>query len=130
MGVRTLFCVAAVLLSTTVCAQSSRLDQAAQLLEQQSRRGKGEFITYLTGAASAYRWSEAAQGSYCPPANAELDGRGYAKLALQEYRRSRSEYVGLSGYPLEVLSLALLRGLRQQYPCDRTSGVEAALRAE
>ena len=130
MNARLAFCVAALFVCTAASAQSSRLDQAAQLLEQQSRRGKGEFVTYLTGAASAYRWSEASQGSYCPPASVQLDGRSYARLALQEYRRSRSEYVALSGYPLEILSLALLRGLRNQYPCDRTSGVEAALRAE
>ena len=128
MTARSVVCAVALFVCTAASAQSSRLDQAAQLLEQQSRRGKGEFVTYLTGAASAYRWSEAAQASYCPPASAQLDGRSYARLALQEYRRSRSEYAALSGYPLEVLSLALLRGLRHQYPCERPK--EAALRAE
>ena len=126
MNARALFGAAALVLCASASAQPSRLDQAAQLLEQQARRGKGEFITYLTGAASAYRWSADA----CPPQNERLDGRAYAKLALQEYRRARSDYAAQSGYPLEVLSLALLRGMRTHYPCERTSGVEAALKAE
>lgn len=95
------------------------LDRAVHLLEQQSRTGKGEFINFLTGAASAYRWaeSEGAGATYCPPPNMMLDGRGYAKMTLEEYKRAKSEYTKIGGYPLDVLTLALLRSLRARFPC-------------
>jgi hypothetical protein len=97
----------------------TNLEKAAHLLEQQSRNGKGEFITFLTGAASAYRWASADgdAGMYCPPPNLMLDGRSYAKIALEEYKRAKPEYTKLRDYPLEVLTLALLRGLRDKFPC-------------
>ena len=106
-----------------------KLDKAVQLLEQQARAGRGEFVTFLMGAASAYRWdSTAPEGAgaerlFCPPPWHSVDGKTYAKIALEEYRRSKSEYAGLTEYPLDVLSLALQRGLRAQYPCD--AGAEA-----
>jgi hypothetical protein len=97
----------------------SHLDRAVQVLEQQSRSGKGEFINFLVGAASAYRWAESggAGATYCPPADLKLDGRGYAKMTLEEYKRGKSEYAKIGGYPLDVLTLALLRGLRARFPC-------------
>lgn len=111
-------------LACLLCAQSAsaqtNLDKAANLLDQQSRRGKGEFITYLTGAAAAYRWAE----SYCPAPDAMLDGRSYGRIALEEYRRAKPEYAKLTQYPLDVLSLALLRGLETRYPCKRVTEAE------
>jgi len=107
--------------------QQSRLDKAAQLLEQQARAGKGEFVTFLMGAASAYRWnSSAAQDAgldrpFCPPPWHSIDGKSYAKIALEEYRRAKSEYAALAEYPLDVLALALQRGLRSRYPCSETT---------
>jgi hypothetical protein len=97
----------------------TNLEKAAHLLEQQSRNGKGEFITFLTGAATAYRWAstDADAGMYCPPPKLTLDGRSYAKIALEEYRRAKPEYAKLKDYPLDVLTLALLRGLREKFPC-------------
>lgn len=105
----------------------SRLDKAAQMLEQQARAGRGEFVTFLMGAASAYRWdsSEApvagAERLFCPPPWHTLDGKSYAKIALEEYRRAKGEYAVLGEYPLDVLSLALQRGLRNRYPCTETT---------
>ncbi len=113
----------AFLVANPAWAQGSHLEKAAQMLDQQSRAGKGEFITYLAGAAAAYRWASlngdvARPGSiYCPPPDANLDGRGYAKIALQEYQRNKGEYAGLKDFPLNVLALALLRGLQEKFPC-------------
>jgi hypothetical protein len=101
-----------------------KLDKAVQILEQQARAGRGEFVTFLMGAASAYRWDSAApEGAaaerlFCPPPWHSVDGKSYAKIALEEYRRSKGEYAALTEYPLDVLSLALQRGLRARYPCD------------
>lgn len=101
-----------------------KLDKAVQILEQQARAGRGEFVTFLMGAASAYRWDSAApegpaaERLFCPPPWHSVDGKSYAKIALEEYRRSKSEYAALTEYPLDVLSLALQRGLRARYPCD------------
>jgi hypothetical protein len=101
----------------------ARLDRAAQVLEQQARRGKGEFINFLIGAASAYRWSEGrgTDATYCPP-EAPLEGRRYATMALEEYKRGRTEYMEMSGYPLDILTLALLRSLRAGFPCPAEQG--------
>ena len=94
-------------------ADGGNLEKAARILDQQSRAGKGEFITYLTGAAAAYRWA----GTNCPPLDAQLDGRGYAKIALNEYQQKKGEYAGLKDFPLNVLALALMRGLQEKFPC-------------
>src|SRR5437763_5682508 len=108
------------LVATAVWAQPSNLEKAAQMLDQQSRAGRGEFITYLTGAAAAYRWAGlksdiGGPGSiYCPPSDAKLDGRSYAKIALEEYQRRKADYAGLHDFPLNVLALALLRGLQDR----------------
>ncbi|HEY1288932.1 MAG TPA: hypothetical protein VGF58_11455 [Burkholderiales bacterium] len=105
-------------------AAQGKLDKAVQILEQQARAGRGEFVTFLMGAASAYRWDSAApegpgaERLFCPPPWHSVDGKSYAKIALEEYKRSKSEYAGLTEYPLDVLSLALQRGLRARYPCD------------
>jgi hypothetical protein len=113
----------ALLVADPVWAQGSNLEKAAQMLDQQSRSGKGEFVTYLAGAAAAYRWASVngdvgGPGSiYCPPPDAKLDGRGYAKIALEEYQRRKGEYAGLKDFPLNVLALALLRGLQERFPC-------------
>jgi len=107
-----------------------KLDKAVQILEQQARAGRGEFVTFLMGAASAYRWDSAAPESpgaerlFCPPPWHSVDGKSYARITLEEYRRSKSEYTALTEYPLDVLSLALQRGLRARYPCD--AGGEAS----
>jgi hypothetical protein len=104
--------------------QQKNLERAVALLEQQSRTGKGEFVNFLTGAATAYRWIGTnldlggAQPTYCPAPNVMLDGRSYAKIALEEYKRAKSEYISLPEYPLNVLTLALLRGLRGKFPCN------------
>jgi hypothetical protein len=109
-------------------AQPGNLEKAVHMLEQQSRTGKGEFVTYLTGAAAAYRWanstatSDGMRGMYCPPVDLALDGRGYARIAVDEYKRAKSEYAKLPQYPLDVLSLALLRGLGQRFPCKLAEG--------
>jgi hypothetical protein len=100
-----------------------KLDKAAAILEQQSRAGRGEFITYLAGAAAAYRWSSTgntaapAGSAYCPPPDEKLDGRGYAHIALDEYRKAKPQYASLPDYPLSVLALALLHGLQEKFPC-------------
>jgi len=95
------------------------------MLDQQSRAGKGEFVTYLTGAAAAYRWAGGTKeigeaGSiYCPPSEAKLDGRGYAKIALQEgfhdwvlpsfaVRGSVSQLLGTDQVKLTVWGLDVL----------------------
>jgi hypothetical protein len=117
------FAVACLLHANSGWAQPGNLEKAVHMLEQQSRTGKGEFVTYLTGAAAAYRWanttatSDGMPGMYCPPSDLALDGRGYARIAVDEYKRARSEYAKLPQYPLDVLSLALLRGLGQRFPC-------------
>ena len=102
-----------------------KLDKAVQILEQQARAGRGEFVTFLMGAASAYRWDSAAapegpgaERLFCPPPWHSVEGKSYAKIALEEYRRSKGEYAALTEYPLDVLSLALQRGLRARYPCE------------
>ena len=116
-------------------SQANKLDKAAQILEQQARAGRGEFVTFLMGAASAYRWDSSAgldaghEPAFCPPARHTLDGKGYAKIALEEYRRAKSEYAALTEYPLDVLALALQRGLRSRFPCsEATTRVEPEAR--
>jgi hypothetical protein len=109
--------------ANSVWAQPGNLEKAVHLLEQQSRTGKGEFVTYLTGAAAAYRWANTTSSVdgrrriYCPPPDLALDGRSYGRIAIDEYKRAKSEYAKLPQYPLDVLSLALLRGLGQRFPC-------------
>jgi len=123
---------ATLLVSNAVWAQGSHLEKAAHMLDQQSRAGKGEFLTYLTGAAAAYRWvgvKSDIQGSasmYCPPEDAKLDGRGYARIALEEYQSRKPEYAGLHDFPLNVLALALLRGLQEKFPCRAEAQAPAA----
>jgi hypothetical protein len=113
-------------------SNGDNLEKAAHILEQQSRAGKGEFITYLTGAAAAYRWAgtsgagATATGLYCPPADTRLDGGTYGKIALTEYQRGKSEYSSTPGYPLDVLALALLRGLQEKFPCPTEAPPPAA----
>jgi hypothetical protein len=113
----------ACLLTSPPAHAQARLEKAAQVLEQQARTGKGEFISFLIGAASAYRWSEGAgtDATYCPP-DTPLDGRRYANITLEEYRRGKAEYMKISGYPLDVLTLALLRSLRAEFPCPTELG--------
>lgn len=112
---------AALLMATTVCAQPGHLEKAASILERQARAGRGEFITYLVGAAAAYRWASrddtAAPALYCPPFDAKLDGRAWGKIALEEYRRDKAQYAGVDEYPLSVFALALLHGLQSRFPC-------------
>lgn len=114
--------VAGAALLATGAAAAGNLDKAANILERQASAGKGEFITYLVGAAAAYRWAnkdsdDEAQPLYCPTSEAKLDGRAWARIALEEYRRNKSEYAGLEEYPLSVFALALLHGLQSKYPC-------------
>ena len=127
-----LFAVAAsMLLVANAASASGNLEKAAQMLDQQSRAGKGEFVTYLTGAAAAYRWAGGTQeiggaGSiYCPPSEAKLDGRGYAKIALQEYQRRKGDYAAVQDFPLNVLALALMRGLQEKFPCRAAESAPA-----
>jgi hypothetical protein len=137
MRIKTVPAIAAfaLFLANAAWAQGN-LEKAAQMLDQQSRAGKGEFLTYLTGAAAAYRWigvkSDIAgsASAYCPPQDMKLDGRGYAKIALTEYQQRRSEYAGLHDFPLNVLALALLRGLQEKYPCRAEAEAPAASAAQ
>ena len=109
-------------------AQSGTLEKAARILEQQAKRGKGEFVTFLMGAASAYRWDSGLTEDVCLPPRHTLEGRTYALIALEEYRRDVRAYGGLKEYPLDVLALALQRGLRARYPCsDQTVRAEPAI---
>ena len=123
------------LIANSALANGNNLEKAAQMLDQQSRAGKGEFITYLTGAAAAYRWAGGSKdvagtaSIYCPPAEAKLDGRGYAKIALQEYQRKKGEYAGVQEFPLNVLALALMRGLQEKFPCRAEAPAPAETRA-
>src|SRR5438094_8341030 len=104
----------ALLVADPAWAEASNLAKAAQILDQQSRAGKGELITYLTGAAAAYRWAGVKSdlagpaSIYCPPADTKPDRRGYAKIALQEYQRRKRQYAGVHNFPLNVLALAVL----------------------
>jgi len=108
------------------------LERAVHVLEQQAKSGKGEFINFLTGAASAYRWAESdgAGATYCPPSDLRLDGRGYARMTLEEYKRAKSEYGKIAAYPLDVLTLALLRSLRAKFPCPAATSAPAAATEE
>jgi len=111
------------MLAATASAEGNKLEQAAQILKQQAKRGRGEFITYLTGAASAYRWAGEDNGDsgapalYCQPEDTKLDGRAYANIALEEYARAKAQYKEIPEYPMTVLALALLHGLQEKYPC-------------
>jgi hypothetical protein len=82
------------------------------------------YFTPLVGGWVADRWIgvksdvEGSASVYCPPQEMKLDGRGYAKIALEEYQRRKGDYAGLKDFPLNVLALALLRGLQERYPCQ------------
>lgn len=122
---RTAAVVAISFLLLTDAAQAQpggNLEKAAQILAQQAHAGRGEFITYLTGAAAGYRWTEGerpgAKATYCPPPDLQLDGKGYANIALAEYKRQKTQYTSLPEYPLSVLALALLHGLQEKFPCQ------------
>lgn len=126
MITRALGAAAALSIASAASAQPGNLEKAARILEQQARIGKGEFITYLVGAAAAYRWASSASDAetaslYCPPADTRLDGRAWGKIALEEYRRDRAQYAGLDEYPLSVFALALLHGLQSRFPCPATA---------
>ncbi len=113
---------ASLLMASAASAQSDNLEKAARILEQQARAGRGEFITYLVGAATAYRWASRerdgeAPALYCPPADTRADGKTWAKIALEEYRRDKAQYASLDEYPLSVFALALLHGLQSRFPC-------------
>lgn len=120
---RALAGAAIIFLASAAFAQGSKLDQAAQILKQQAKRGRGEFITFLTGAATAYRWASEDDESdsrplYCLPPDAKFDGRAYANIALEEYNSAKARYRDIPEYPLTVLTLALLHGLQAKYPCE------------
>ena len=123
---------AACLASCPAWAQQKNLDKAVGILEQQARSGRGEFISFLNGAASASRGLSADNSgqrferAFGPPADAALDGRAYAKIAIAEYRRAKHEYAKLPDYPLQVLSLALVRGLGERFPCTTDEPAAAA----
>jgi hypothetical protein len=113
---------AALLIASATSAHSGNLEKAARILEQQARAGRGEFITYLVGAATAYRWVSSDNdvekpALYCPPSDTRLDGRAWGKIALEEYRRDKTQYARLDEYPLSVFALALLHGLQSRFPC-------------
>ena len=114
---------AVLLMGSAASAQASgNLEKAAHILERQAKAGRGEFITYLVGAAAAYRWAGNEDAGetrelYCPPADTRLDGRAWAKIALEEYKRDKTQYAGIDEYPLSVFALALLRGLQSRFPC-------------
>ena len=123
--------VAVLAASSASAAQSGALDKAASILERQARAGRGEFITYLVGAAAAYRWANKNSDAdtprlYCPTSDGKLDGRAWARIALEEYRRNKSEYADLQEYPLSVFALALLHGLQSKYPCPSEASAPSA----
>lgn len=122
---------AALLTTAGAAAQPGTLDKAANILERQARAGRGEFITYLVGAAAAYRWANRNGDAdtpvlYCPTSDAKLDGRAWARIALEEYRHNKSEYANLQEYPLSVFALALLHGLQSKYPCSSDDSAPSA----
>ena len=133
---KTLAIAAAALLTTgAAAAQSGTLDKAANILERQARAGRGEFITYLVGAAAAYRWMNKSSDAdtpalYCPTSDAKLDGRAWARIALEEYKQNKSEYADLQEYPLSVFALALLHGLQSKYPCSTDDPASSAATGE
>ena len=103
------------------------VDRREHLDAALARRGKGEFITYLVGAAAAYRWaSDRETRLFCPTTDAKLDGRTWAQIALAEYKRNKDEYASLKEYPLSVFALALLHGLQSKYPCASEEPAAAA----
>jgi len=96
----------------SICSSSSR------------RPAKGEFIAFINAAGSAYSWvnaelgiKDAGQRLFCPPPGKSLTSRDYAHIAVAEYRKSKQAYAQRIEYPLDVLSLALLRGLQDTFPC-------------
>jgi hypothetical protein len=115
-----------VLLPSAPAARSeqARLDKAVDLLQQQSQTGRGEFIAFINAAGSAYSWAnaeletkEAGQRLFCPPLGKSLTSRDYARIAVTEYKKAKHDYARRTEYPLDVLSLALLRGLQDTFPC-------------
>ncbi|HXM81761.1 MAG TPA: hypothetical protein VN929_07515 [Burkholderiales bacterium] len=115
-----------VLLPSAPAARSeqARLDKAVDLLQQQSQTGKGEFIAFINAAGGAYSWvnteletKEKGHRLFCPPPGTLLTSRDYAQIAVIEYKKGKNEYAQRTEYPLEVLSLALLRGLQDTFPC-------------
>ncbi len=115
-----------VLLPSASAARSeqARLDKAVDLLQQQSQTGKGEFISFINAAGSAYSWvnaeletKDAGHRLFCPPPGKSLTSRDYAQIAVAEYRKAKHDYAQRTEYPLDVLSLALLRGLQDTFPC-------------
>jgi hypothetical protein len=124
----------AFLMSATASAQPGTMEKAAQILYRQTRAGRGEFITYLSGAAAAYRWASTdgeakIAALYCPPDDAKFDGRAWGKIALEEYGRDKRQYGALPGYPLDVFALALLHGLQTRFPCPAAAPASAAAAA-
>ena len=115
-----------VLLPSASAARSeqARLDKAVDLLQQQSQTGRGEFIAFINAAGSAYNWvnaeletKDAGLRLFCPPPGKSLTSRDYAQIAVGEYRKAKHDYAQRTEYPLDVLSLALLRGLQDTFPC-------------
>ena len=105
-------------------SEQARLDKAVDLLQQQSQTGKGEFIAFINAAGSAYNWvnaeletKDAGHRLFCPPPGKSLTSRDYAHIAVDEYRKAKHDYAQRTEYPLDVLSLALLRGLQDTFPC-------------
>ena len=126
---------AALLATGAADAQPGTLDKAANILERQARAGRGEFITYLVGAAAAYRWANKNSDAdtpalFCPSSDAKLDGRAWARIALEEYRSNKGEYADLQEYPLSVFALALLHGLQTKYPCSPDEPASSAATGE
>src|ERR1041385_3521959 len=83
-------------------AAAGKIDKAVQILEQQARAGRGEFVTFLMGAASAYRWDSTAP-----------EGPGAERGA------------GGPGPRAPLLSAALAYGRRQELREDRARGIPA-----
>lgn len=104
---------------------ASDVEIAVEELKAQRNAGSGIWITILSGAGTAYGMANAQlkyQGLtplFCQPAQFILNPLNFADIVLGEFREEPKVY-NLSQYqqyPMDVLTLALLRGLRKSFPC-------------
>ena len=98
----------------------------AALTKERAAANGGMLLYMLNGAGSALSGANAELQLrkqplfYCQPQTLSLNPLNYADIALAEFERNRSVYVGndlLNRYPHDALVRVLFEGLRRTFPC-------------
>lgn len=104
----------------------TNLEITVTLLKKERAAGKGRLIDILGGAGRAFVHANTHQKLrklpelYCPPGHLVLNESNYADIALEQYERDKSIWLGdqlAQDFGMEILVSSLLSGLIRIFPC-------------